>query len=87
MYLKVGFNIEYCIFIYFFLKKVSIIYCYFFCFNLQVFNVSCDYIEEKRVMLNLNFDGYYWKKMDSGYGWIEILQCVVFFKDDVFLFL
>uniref|UniRef100_A0A8W8N664 Uncharacterized protein n=1 Tax=Magallana gigas TaxID=29159 RepID=A0A8W8N664_MAGGI len=30
----------------------------------QVSNASCDYIEEKRVMLNLNLDGYYWKKMD-----------------------
>uniref|UniRef100_K1QBL4 Uncharacterized protein n=1 Tax=Magallana gigas TaxID=29159 RepID=K1QBL4_MAGGI len=52
----------------------------------QVSNASCDYIEEKRVMLNLNLDGYYWKKMDPGYGWIETLQCVAFPKDDALSF-
>lgn len=86
MHSKVGFNTEHWIFIYFFSKKAPITYCYSSCFNLEVSNASCDYIEEKRVMLNLNLDGYYWKKMDPGYGWIETLQCVAFPKDDALSF-
>ncbi|XP_022288668.1 uncharacterized protein LOC111100845 [Crassostrea virginica] len=52
----------------------------------QVSNASCDYIEENRVMLNVNLGGYYWMEMKPGYGWIETLQCVAFPKDDTLSF-
>ncbi|KAK3088616.1 hypothetical protein FSP39_021311 [Pinctada imbricata] len=56
-----------------------------------VSNASCDYHDEKRLILNMTGKKvgedeyirlYEWYEMDPGYGWIQTLQCMALPKDD-----
>lgn len=42
----------------------------------MVTDASCDYHNDKRVLLNRTKENFVWHDMGPGYGWIHTLQCM-----------